>query len=103
MKIERMKEGTLYRIKPNINLEGWMHKTGPNEEYRVLAGYRERSSTRYDHAPFVYLGYKIEEWMYDLRGTNKIHYVFWKGEVWVMDNGFAKHIVPILENEDGQD
>jgi len=102
MRIDRMKEGNLYQIKSNINLQGWIHKTGPHDKYRVLAGFRERSPTRHDHPPFVYLGYKIEDWKYDLRDTNKVHYVLWKGEVWVMDNQFAKHIVPILENEDGQ-
>ena len=102
MRIDRMKEGALYQIKPNINIRGWIQKIGPNDMYRVLTGYRERSNIRYDHPPFVYLGYKIEDWKYDMRDTHKIHYVLWQGDIWVMDNQFAKHIVPILEIRDGQ-
>lgn len=103
MRIDRMKEGALYQIKSNIRIGGWIQRVGPNDMYRVLTGYRERSGTRHDHPPFVYLGYKIEDWKYDMRDTHKIHYVLWQGDIWIMDNQFAKCIVPILEKEYGQD
>ena len=107
MKIDRMKEGHLYEIKkgtvvettstgefggaPNLPvLKGWRHwmdKTKPNKR-----------------PPFIYLGWKMEEWKYQYQNTNKIHYVLWKEEVYVMDNQFAKHIVPVWDGEnDGED
>ena len=104
MRIERMKEGQLYQIKSNISLNGWTNRVGPNNEYQVMMGYRVRDKKRYNHPPFVYLGFKMEDWEYDFRSTNKIHYVMWQGDIWVMDNGFAKHVIPIWDGEnDGQE
>ena len=104
MRIERMKEGQLYHIKPNTCLDGWIQKVGPNEEYRVLMGHKTRDKKQWDHPPLVYLGFKIEEWEYDFRCTNKIHYVMWQEEIWVMDNGFGKHVIPFWDGDkDGQE
>jgi hypothetical protein len=104
MRIDRMKEGQLYQIKSNTCLEGWMHRVGPQNEYKVLMGYNTRDNNRWDHPPMVYLGFKMEEWEYDFRSTNKIHYVMWQEEIWVMDNGFAKHIIPVWDGDsDGQE
>ena len=99
MKIDRMVEGGLYSIKPNICLRDG--RTGPAREFRVLGGWRVpemRDGT--SHPPFIYLGWKEEEWMYHYLNTHKIHYVMWKGEICVMDNSFAKHIVPVREGEE---
>ena len=37
--------------------------------------------------------------------TNKIHYVLWQDKIYVMDNQFAKHVIPVWDGEidDGED
>ena len=106
MRIERMEEGALYKIKPNISLDRHQRIGPVKPQYPVLRGWRDVFS-RHDsseYPPFVYLGYKQEEWAYHYQHTNKIHYVMWQGEIWVMDNQFAKHIIPVWDgDEDEQD
>ena len=98
MRIDRMKEGKLYEIKVGVYLEtdGYTGKSDPNHAYRVLRGWRDHNAKQ-KHAPFVYLGHKIEDWRYNYLNTNKIHYVLYEGDIWVMDNQFAKHIVPVWD------
>jgi len=95
MKIGRMIEGDLYKIKPNILLHTERY-TGPQRRYKVLAGFREGGAKTGADAlpPFVYLGSKEEDWRYLYQHTSRIHYILWNGDVWVMDNQFAKHIIP---------
>jgi hypothetical protein len=95
MKIGRMTEGQLYEIKPQTIIE--TSRTGaskPDLVYPVLKGWRQ-----WDHSvkrpPFIYLGYKYEDWTYNYQHTNKIHYVLWQEGIYVMDNQFAKHIIPL--------
>ena len=95
MKIDRMQVGKLYLIKENIQISR-PDLTGPHGEYKVLRGWR-LSGTVAKRDPFVYLGFKDEDWRYNYQHTSKIHYVLWQGEVWVMDNQFAKHIVPVWD------
>ena len=93
-----MFEGRLYKIKPGIHVyEG--NRTGPEKQYRVLLGYRERNSRSEHWPPFIYLGHKIEDWKYHYQHTNKIHYIMIGDEIWVMDNQFAKHIVPVWDGD----
>ena len=98
MRIDRMQVGKLYEIKENTHLEfsSGNSRTGPNREYRVLRGWRSHS-VKQKRAPFVYLGHKTEEWRYNYLNTHKIHYVLYEGDIWVMDNQFAKHIVPVWD------
>tara|TARA_Y100001938_G_scaffold131802_1_gene189315 strand:- start:258 stop:563 length:306 start_codon:yes stop_codon:yes gene_type:complete len=101
MKIDRMKEGQLYEIKPQTIVEkGGTGNISGAPDYPVLKGWR-----KWDHnesrPPFIYLGYKYEDWVYNYQHTNKIHYVLWQGDMYVMDNQFAKHVVPVWEGEDG--
>ena len=100
MRIDRMKIGKLYIIKENIEISTDC-KTGPNREFNVLRGWRSWSKVA-DREPFVYLGHKEEDWRYNYQHTSKIHYVLWRGSIWVMDNQFAKHIVPVREDQDGE-
>ena len=89
-------------VKHNVQLEvdSW---TGPEYSYQVLRGWKNWRGIK-DYPPFVYLGWKTEAWHYHYLQTNKIHYVLWQGDIWVMDNQFAKHIMPVWEGgEDGQD
>ena len=104
MKIDRMLEGNLYKIKPDINVYG-ENRTGPNREYRILAGYRcKENPTSSSWPPFIYLGYKMEDWMYHYHHTKKVHYIMLGGDIWVMDNQFAKHIIPIWDGDNnGED
>lgn len=104
MRIDRMVEGGLYKIKPNIHVYE-DNRAGPHRKYRVLAGYRDRTiSSLPALPPFLYLGYKIEDWKYHYQHTNKVHYIMLGGDVWVMDNQFAKHIVPVWKgDENGED
>ena len=97
MRIDRMQVGKLYEIKEGTHLEwdDWS-TVGPNGEYRVLRGWRDHRDNQ-KRAPFVYLGHKIEDWKYNYLSTNKIHYVLYLGDIWVMDNQFAKHIVPVWD------
>ena len=97
MRIDRMKVGKLYEIKEGVHLEADGYCTaGPNHEYRVLRGWRSHH-VKQKRAPFVYLGHKTEEWRYNYLNTHKIHYVLYEGDIWVMDNQFAKHIVPVWD------
>ena len=98
MRIDRMKEGYLYRIKPNIWIET-DGRTGPDRTLPVLRGWRNPPAKN-DWEPFIYLGHKQENWSYHYQHTNRIHYVMWRGTVWVMDNQFAKHIIPVWDGED---
>ena len=101
MRIDRMETGKLYLIKENIEISTG-DKAGPNYEYNVLRGWRSWSKVC-KRDPFVYLGYKEEDWRYNYQHTSKIHYVLWQGEIWVMDNQFAKHVVPVWNGDnDGQ-
>ena len=97
MRIDRMQVGKLYEIKEGTHVEWGEHsKAGPNQEYRVLRGWRDHHDNQ-KRSPFVYLGHKIEDWKYNYLNTNKIHYVLYLGDIWVMDNQFAKHIVPVWD------
>ena len=98
MRIDRMEIGKLYLIKENIQLST-DSRTGPNLEHRVLRGWRSWTTVA-ERDPFVYLGHKDEDWRYNYQHTSKIHYVLWQGEIWVMDNQFAKHVVPIWNGEE---
>ena len=105
MRINRMVEGNLYKIKPGIHVYP-DQRTGPRGMYRVIGGFRD--TTMRDRSsklpPFVYLGYKCEDWSYNYQHTNKIHYVLYEGSICVMDNQFAKHIIPVWDGEeDGKD
>ena len=97
MKIDRMKEGHLYEIKPQTIIE--TTHTGTRAcDMPVVKGWRQ-----WDHnkirPPFIYLGYKYEDWTYSYQHTNKIHYILWKENIYVMDNQFAKHVVPVWDGE----
>ena len=101
MRIDKMVEGSLYLIKPNvhINTDGY---ACARQSFRVMRGWRE-TSVHSSYPPFVYLGWKMEDWFYAYQHTNKIHYVMWQGDIYVMDNQFAKHIMPSWDgDEDGQ-
>ena len=105
MKIDRMKEGQLYEIKPQTIIE--THKVSVQKnapQLQVIRGWRKWD---YDEVrpPMIYLGWKTEDWSYTYLHTNKIHYVLWKEDIYVMDNQFAKHIVPVWdgENNNGED
>ena len=105
MRIDRMTEGKLYKIKPKIQLYS-DQRTGPNRDIRVLGGYKSvMTKDRSENLPpFVYLGFKKEDWAYHYQHTTKIHYILWEGDIWVMDNQFAKHIVPLWDgDENGED
>ena len=98
-----MKEGQLYEIKATTMIElGSTSSLEGAPDHPVLKGWK-----KWDYheirEPLIYLGYKRENWMYNYQNTNKIHYVLWKGDMCVMDNQFAKHIVPVWEKNDGQD
>lgn len=97
-----MIEGNLYEIKPQTIIEETKTDTFGTSWFPVLKGWRQ-----WDHdqkrPPFIYLGYKHEDWRYNYQGTNKIHYILWKEDIYVMDNQFAKHVIPVWENADGQD
>ena len=86
----------MYLIKPHTIVETpkifSVGKTGIC--HTVLKGWRKFDYYE-DRPPFIYLGYKYEDWTYNYQHTSKIHYVLWKGELYVMDNQFAKHIVPL--------
>ena len=85
----------MYLIKPHTIVETPqlnVQKNGIN--YTVLKGWRKFDHYE-DRAPLLYLGYKYENWTYNYQHTNKIHYVHWMGDLYVMDNQFAKHVVPI--------
>jgi len=101
MKIDRMKEGQLYEIKPQTVIDqAATGNIGGAPNYPVLKGWRswEHKEIR---PPFIYLGYKYEDWIYNYQHTNKIHYVLWQEDIYVMDNQFAKHVIPVWEGEDG--
>ena len=98
MRIDNMTEGSLYLVKPNvyINSTGYAsHK----HDYRVIRGWREHNRAQENYPPLVYLGWKMEDWLYAYQHTNKIHYVMWQGDIFVMDNQFAKHIIPVWDGD----
>ena len=99
MKIDRMKEGQLYEIKPATVLEtnSTVGSSGGAPNLPILRGWRHWSNNENKRPPFIYLGWKIEDWTYAYQHTNKIHYVLWKEDIYVMDNQFAKHIVPVWD------
>lgn len=69
----------------------------------VLKGWRQGGFNK-ERPPFIYLGYKYEDWTYNYQHTNKIHYVLWQEDIYVMDNQFAKHVVPLWDGEEnGED
>ena len=89
MRIERMQIGKLYEIKEDISLANDVYSvTGPNREYKVLRGWKNRSLKK-KHPPFVYLGHKTEEWTYNYLNTKKIHYVLYEGDIWVMNKHYC--------------
>jgi hypothetical protein len=96
MKIGRMKEGGLYEIKTSTILE----KGSSNSKslLPVLKGWRDSTSS-VSRPPFLYLGWKQENWIYSHQNTSKIHYILWKELIWVMDNQFAKHIMPLWDGD----
>ena len=96
MKIDRMKEGQLYEIKPQTIIET-THTGSSACELKVLKGWRKWDYNQ-KRPPFIYLGYKYESWLYHYQHTNKIHYVLWKEGIYVMDNQFAKHVIPVWED-----
>tara|TARA_R110001592_G_scaffold68192_1_gene208939 strand:- start:936 stop:1256 length:321 start_codon:yes stop_codon:yes gene_type:complete len=106
MKIDRMEEGALYTIKASTVISHQsIPVTGPSkyEQIPVLKGWRDYSKSKI-RAPFIYLGWKQEDWTYSYQNTNKVHYVLWKEKVWVMDNQFAKHVEPVWSEDcHGQD
>ena len=77
MRISRMVEGNLYKIKPHIHVYPNDARTGPNSSYPILGGFREsdRKDVSSSFPPFVYLGHNRETWSYAMQHTNKIHYV----------------------------
>lgn len=94
-----MIEGNLYEIKSTTVVESTRttslyDSTVP--DFPILKGWRQ-----WDHKkirpPFIYLGYKMEDWKYSYQNTSKIHYVLWEEKVYVMDNQFAKHVEPVWE------
>tara|TARA_R110001599_G_C11958204_1_gene632527 strand:+ start:168 stop:458 length:291 start_codon:yes stop_codon:yes gene_type:complete len=91
-----MVEGSLYFVKPNIFISA-NRLTGPDKKYRVVCGWRGPKKACKVQPPFLYLGWKTENWTYAQQHTNKIHYVMWEGSICVMDNQFAKHIVPLWD------
>mgnify|MGYP006226220321 FL=1 len=104
MKIDRMKEGQLYEIKPQTIVEtSHTGTSNPDAVYPVLKGWRQWDYNK-ERPPFIYLGWKIEPWTYHYQHTNKIHYVLWQEDIYVMDNQFAKHIIPVWDGENnGED
>ena len=101
MKIDRMKEGQLYEIKPETIIE--VSTASSKSDAQVLRGWRKWDYNE-KRPPFIYLGWQMEEWTYHYLDTNKIHYVLWKEDIYVMDNQFAKHIIPVWDGgENGQD
>ena len=97
MRIDNMQEGSLYLIKPNV----YINDTGyasHRSNYRVLRGWKDHEHS-VQYPPFVYLGWKVEDWLYAYQHTNKIHYVMWQGDIFVMDNQFAKHIIPSWDGD----
>lgn len=89
-------------IKPNVYVSADGFASG-KQDYRVMRGWREPRREVHKYPPFVYLGWKMEDWLYAYQHTNKIHYVMWQGDIYVMDNQFAKHIIPSWDgDEDGQ-
>jgi len=97
MKIDRMTEGQLYEIKSTTIIDpGTAGPPGDALRYPVLKGWKKWDYSE-SRPPFIYLGYKYEDWTYNYQHTNKVHYVLWKEGVYVMDNQFAKHIVPVWE------
>lgn len=90
-----MDDGGLYSIKSTTMVDIGKVQT-PDGELPVLRGWRSQGFCL-DHPPIVYLGWKMEEWRYHYQGTYKIHYVLWKDVIYVMDNQFAKHLIPITE------
>lgn len=96
MRIDRMVEGGLYSIKATTMLVEGVHET-PESEMPVLKGWRHKSLET-SYPPIIYMGWKMEKWMYQYLQTFKIHYVLWKGTIYVMDNQFAKHVVPITSD-----
>ena len=102
MKIDRMKEGALYEIKPQTIIET-SYLTAGKSKLPVMKGWRQWDHNK-DRAPFIYLGWKIEDWTYHYQHTNKIHYVLWQEDIYIMDNQFAKHITPAWDGEkNGED
>ncbi len=96
-----MKEGQLYEIKPQTIIETG-HTGSKACDLPVLKGWRQWDYNK-ARPPFIYLGYKYEDWIYSYQHTNKIHYVLWQEDIYVMDNHFAKHIVPVWDGDiDGQ-
>ena len=101
MRIDKMKEGALYLIKPKVHIDSDGYASA-KQPYHVMRGWREPTTQR-TYPPFVYLGWKTEDWIYSYQHTNKIHYVMWQGDIYVMDNQFAKHIIHSWDGEeDGQ-
>ena len=91
----------MYEIKPQTIIEeGTTRNIGGAPNYPILKGWKLGSHNEF-RPPFIYLGYKYEDWLYNYQHTNKIHYVLWQGEMYVMDNQFAKHVLPVWESEDG--
>ena len=105
MKIDRMKEGQLYEIKQGTVIEtSSTGGLGGAPDLPVLKGWRHWASSKERRPPFIYLGWNMEDWTYHYQHTNKIHYVLWKEDIYVMDNQFAKHIVPVWDGENnGED
>lgn len=95
MKIDRMKEGSLYEIKPQTIIETSYLAAG-KFDLPVMKGWRQWDYSK-QRPPFIYLGWKIEDWTYHYQHTNKIHYVLWQENIYIMDNQFAKHIVPVID------
>ena len=95
-----MIEGNLYEIKPQtvLDLGDIIHAEGA-PSFPIIRGWRQWSTCEV-RPPFIYLGYKLENWTYNYYNTNKIHYILWKEDIYVMDNQFAKHIIPVWEEEE---
>ena len=104
MKIGRMQEGGLYEIKVSTMLE--YERIDAGYSLPVLKGWKSSSYSTH-RPPFLYLGWKLSSWKFVHQKTKtqvnkqpiKIHYVFWKEAIWVMDKHFAKHVVPVWEGD----
>ena len=97
-----MIEGSLYEIKPQTVVES--HRTtgmwsSGIPDFPILKGWRQWNHNKV-RPPFIYLGFKMEDWKYSYQNTSKIHYVLWKEKIYVMDNQFAKHIIPVWNGEE---
>jgi len=102
MKIKDLIVGELYAIKDDTMLDMWINearrKIGQSN-IPILRGWKAfKGYPNENNPPVVYLGYRYDDWTYFYRHTKKHHYVFWKGQEYLMDNWFADRLETIDEN-----